>query len=147
LIKTNFSGTTRYELQGTVRLPGNVDNPLAYFSRAEVSVLSSHVEGMPNVPVEAMFCGCTPVATNCPTGPREVLQQGKYSYLVPVRDPDSLAYGILRALLNPVSAERLQAAILPFREDTVIARHFDLLGIDMARFTSNTTAESHARGD
>jgi glycosyltransferase involved in cell wall biosynthesis len=130
----------RYGLQGSVRLPGNVDNPLAYFSRAQVFVLSSHVEGMPNVLVEAMLCGCTPVATNCPTGPREVLQDGKYGYLVPVRDPDSLAHGILRALLNPVPLKRLQAAILPFREDTVIARHFDLLGIDTARCTSVTSA-------
>jgi glycosyltransferase involved in cell wall biosynthesis len=47
-----------------VRLPGRVDNPLKYFARADVFALSSHVEGLPNVLVEAMLCGCTPVATD-----------------------------------------------------------------------------------
>ncbi|MCJ7773912.1 MAG: glycosyltransferase, partial [Desulfobacterales bacterium] len=67
-----------------VQLLGYVENPLKYFARANVFVLSSLVEGLPNVLVEAMMCGCTPVATDCPTGPREVLQDGKYGYLVPM---------------------------------------------------------------
>ena len=119
-----------YKLYDLVRLPGNVDNPLAYFSRANVFVLCSHVEGLPNVLVESMLCGCTPVATNCPTGPREVLQDGKHGYLVPMRDPIALADGILMALRTPLPAAQLQKAILPFCENAVIARHFDLLGIN-----------------
>jgi len=137
----------KHGLQDLVRLPGNVDNPLAYFSRADVFVLCSHVEGLPNVLVEAMFCGCTPVAANCPTGPREVLQDGKYGYLVPMRDPVALADGIVRALRNPVPAEQLQAAILPFREDVVIARHFDLLGIKTTSLVPQTPLRSYATGE
>jgi glycosyltransferase involved in cell wall biosynthesis len=137
----------KHRLQGVARLPGNVDNPLAYFSRANVFVLCSHVEGLPNVLVEAMLCGCTPVATNCPTGPREVLQDGKYGYLVSMRDPESLADGILRALRNPVPVEQLQAAILPFREDVVIARHFDLLGINVTPRIRETSMEFYATGE
>lgn len=137
----------KHGIQDLVRLPGNVNNPLAYFSRADVFVLCSHVEGLPNVLVEAMLCGCTPVAANCPTGPREVLQDGKYGYLVPVRDPVSLADGILRAMRNPIPAEQLQTAILPFRDDVVIARHFDLLGIKTAHLVPETPVESYATGE
>jgi len=136
----------KHGLQSVVRLPGNVDNPLGYFSRANVFVLSSHVEGMPNVLVEAMLCGCTPVATNCPTGPRELLQGGKYGYLVPIRDPISLADGILRALRYPLPVDQLKEAVLPFSEDAVIARHFDLLGIQTSPRTNPVSIGSCATG-
>ena len=137
----------KHRLQEVVRLPGNVANPLAYFSRANVFVLCSHVEGLPNVLVEAMLCGCTPVATNCPTGPREILQDGKHGYLVPMRDSVELAEGILRALQNPVPAAQLQTAILPFREDTVIARHYELLGINTAPQILRKPMQSYATGE
>ena len=116
-------------LQDVVSLLGYVDNPLKYFVRADVFVLSSHVEGLPNVLVEAMMCGCTPVSTDCPTGPREVLQEGKYGYLVPMRDPVRMAAGIERALDRPISRELLAEAVRPFEEGAVIARHFEVLGL------------------
>ena len=113
----------------SVKLLGYVENPLKYFSRADIFVLSSHVEGLPNVLVEAMMCGCTPVSTNCPTGPREVLQDGKYGYLVPVSDPISLAAGIAKAIDHPISASLLLDAVKPFAAHEVLARHFDILGL------------------
>lgn len=116
-------------LVDVVRMPGNVSNPLKYFARSDVFVLSSHVEGMPNVLIEAMMCGCTPVAANCPTGPREILQGDKYGYLVPMKDPAALAQGILRALERPVSKDLLAEAVSPFEESAVIRRHFELLGL------------------
>ncbi len=131
-------GPLRHELQSQidvlgladcVQLVGYVENPLKYFSCANVFVLSSHVEGLPNVLLEAMMCGCTPVATDCPTGPREVLDNGRYGYLVKPRDPSSIADGILMALDAPVSADLLNQALLPFGEDAVISRHFKLLGV------------------
>jgi glycosyltransferase involved in cell wall biosynthesis len=136
----------RYGLGDAVRLLGNVDNPLAYFSRADVFVLCSYVEGLPNVLVEAMLCGCTPVATNCPTGPREVLQDGKHGYLVPMRDPASLAGAIVSALQHPVPAEQLLTAIHQFREDAVIARHFNLLGLDRVEYVLERSAGTYATG-
>jgi len=116
-------------LHNTVQLLGYVANPLKYFSKADVFVLSSHLEGLPNVLVEAMMCGCTPVATDCPTGPREVLEDGRYGYLVKPRDPHSLADGIVKALDCRIPKEHLAAAIRPFEEDAVITRHFHLLGL------------------
>jgi glycosyltransferase involved in cell wall biosynthesis len=120
---------TKLELQENVRLVGYVENPLKYFARAKVFVLSSHVEGLPNVLVEAMMCGCTPVATDCPTGPREVLQDGKYGYLTPVADPERLAERIVEALDRPVPRELLQEAVRPFEERSVLRRHFEILGL------------------
>jgi glycosyltransferase involved in cell wall biosynthesis len=131
-------GPLRSELQGQiarlglaerVSLLGYADNPLKYFTRADVFVLSSHVEGMPNVLVEAMMCGCTPVSVDCPTGPRELLQGGRYGYLVPMRDPAALADGIVRALANPIPPAVLAEAVRPFAEEAVIRRHFELLGL------------------
>jgi glycosyltransferase involved in cell wall biosynthesis len=129
-------GPLRNELQSQIKslnlgdkvqLIGYVDNPLKYFSRSDIFVLSSHVEGLPNVLVEAMMCGCTPVATDCPTGPREVLNGGQYGYLVPPRDSQAMASSILKAIDNRISDELLNQAVRPFQEDVVIARHFDLL--------------------
>lgn len=115
-------------LSDVVILVGYVENPLKYFARADVFVLSSHVEGLPNVLVEAMMCGCTPVATDCPTGPREVLRDGKYGYLVPLRDPVALAAGIEKALDNPIEKSLLNEAVQPFEENAVLKRHFEVLG-------------------
>ena len=118
-----------FGLNDWVHLPGYVENPLKYFHHADVFVLSSLVEGMPNVLVEAMMCGCTPVSTDCPTGPRELLQEGKYGYLVPVHDPAAMAGAIERALANPIDSRLLGEAVAPFEECTVIDRHFEVLGI------------------
>jgi glycosyltransferase involved in cell wall biosynthesis len=116
-------------LEAYVRLPGRTDNPLAFFARADVFALSSHVEGLPNVLVEAMMAGCTPVSVDCPTGPREVLQDGRYGYLTRMRDPADLAAGIARALDHPIAPEILAEGVQPFHQDVVIRRHFELLGI------------------
>jgi glycosyltransferase involved in cell wall biosynthesis len=110
-------------------MPGNVSNPLAYFAKAQVFVLSSYAEGLPNVLVEAMICGCTPVATDCPTGPREVLGAGRFGYLTPMGDPATMATAIEKALDNPISSKLLEEAISPFDENRVIDRHFEMLGL------------------
>ena len=122
----------RLALNDAIQLVGYVDNPLPYFVNADVFVLSSLVEGMPNVLVEAMLCGCTPVATDCPTGPRELLDNGRIGRLVPPSDPMSLAVAILDALANPATPEQLRDAVRPFKEGAVIDRHFRLLGIPLA---------------
>ena len=112
-----------------VKMKGYVKNPLKYFSRADVFTLSSYVEGMPNVLIEAMMAGCTPVSTNCETGPKEILSSGKYGYLVPTHDPQALCDGLFKAINNPVSKNILNEAVKPFQEDFVIKEHFKHLGI------------------
>ena len=65
-------------LQNRVSMPGFMDNPFKYIARADLFVLSSIFEGFGNVIVEALACGTEVVSTDCPCGPSEILEQGKY---------------------------------------------------------------------
>lgn len=119
----------KLNLQNTVDLPGYVNNPLSFYAKADIFVLSSLVEGLPNVLVEAMMCGCTPVATNCPTGPMEVLHGGKYGYLVPVNNQKAMSEAIVEALDNPIPKYLLDEAVEPFTVDNVVEQHFSALNL------------------
>lgn len=119
----------KQDLSDSVRLLGFQENPLKFFKQANVFALSSYFEGLPNVLIEAMAAGCTLVSTDCPTGPREVLKDGKYGYLVPMHDPESMANAIKQALENPASPELMKEAIEPFTEESVIRKHQKILKI------------------
>ena len=82
-------------------LPGFVANPFAYMARAAVFVLSSAWEGMPGALIQALACGAPVVATDCESGPREVLQNGRFGRLVPVGDVSALAEAIDTTLAEP----------------------------------------------
>lgn len=84
-------------------------NPYAVMTRADVFVLSSDWEGSPNVLVEAMFCGAPVVATDCPSGPRETLDGGRFGPLVPMNDAPALAAALASTLDAPTPAEILKA--------------------------------------
>lgn len=88
-------------VQDSVELPGFVDNPFSWMSRVELFVFSSAWEGFGNVLVEAMACGTPVVSTDCPSGPSEILEEGKWGALVPVGDVEALADRILEALHAP----------------------------------------------
>ena len=94
---------------GAVDFAGFAANPLAYMARADLFVLSSEYEGMPQVLVQAMMVGCRLVATDCPFGPAELLGGGEYGRLAPVGDPARLAEAMDRELDTPRDAARLRA--------------------------------------
>ncbi len=81
-----------------VAFEGFVPNPLPYMRAADAFVLSSRSEGFGNVLVEAMGCGTPVVSTDCPHGPADILDHGKYGILVPPRNPDALAPAFGRIL-------------------------------------------------
>lgn len=87
-------------IEKDVDMPGFIKNPFAYMSRAKLFVLSSSYEGMPTVIIEALACGCTVVATNCVSGPSEILNDGKYGVLVPVEDEAALSAAMAESLRN-----------------------------------------------
>jgi len=88
----------RLNVAEDVDFPGFVANPFAYMSRARLFVLSSRWEGSPNVLIQALACACPCVSTDCPHGPVEILEGGRYGDLVPVDDSEALAGGIAKAL-------------------------------------------------
>jgi len=114
-------------LENEVDMPGFADNPYAYMARSDVYVLSSRWEGLPNTLIEAMACGTPVVSTNCPSGPVEILEDGKYGKLVPVGDVEALAGAISEALNNPSKPEILQERANYFSVDNLINEYLKLL--------------------
>lgn len=88
------------QLERHVRLLGFQDNPHQFLRAADLYCLSSRYEGMPNALVEALLCGTPVLATDCQSGPREILEDGLLGQLVPPEDPKSLANAIADAMLN-----------------------------------------------
>lgn len=131
-------GEERFHLEALVKklgmeeyvaLPGFVDNPFKYMARASLLVLSSAWEGFPNVLVQAMAVGTPVVATDCPSGPAEILEGGKWGKLVPVGDPEALASAIIETLENPLPQELLRKRAEVFSIDTIISRYIKVLKI------------------
>ena len=85
-------------LEQDVSLPGFVSNPYAYMRRASAFALTSKWEGLPTVLIEALYCGLPVVSTDCPSGPREILQAGRFGQLVPVGDASAIAHALQRAI-------------------------------------------------
>ncbi len=91
----------RLGLTDVVQMPGFVANPAAWFAKSDLFVLSSRNEGLSNVLIEALVLDVPVVSTDCPSGPREVLADGRYGRLVEVNDPEMLAQNIIQALQKP----------------------------------------------
>jgi glycosyltransferase involved in cell wall biosynthesis len=106
---------------------GHQPNPLKFLAHAELFVLSSNWEGMSNVLLEAMACGCPIVATDCPTGVREQLSDGQLGPIVPVNDPEQLANAIARRLEEPRGSENLIKSVARFDHDRMLAAYANLL--------------------
>ena len=88
-------------LAARVTVAGFRANPYPWMAKAELLVLCSDHEGMPNVLLEALACGTRIASTDCPSGPREVMQGDLARFLVPCGDPDALAKAMRAALFAP----------------------------------------------
>ena len=106
-----------------VLLPGFFPDPRPFYASADLFVLSSNHEGFGNVIVEALACGLPVVSTDCPSGPSEILGNGKYGSLVPVGDADALATAIGEALAKPCDKEMLRARAQDFTQ-AIVADHY-----------------------
>ena len=86
------------DLENDVCMPGFVENPYPYMINAAAFILSSKWEGLPTVLVEALYCGNPVIATDCPSGPREILNDGLYGQLIPIGDSERMAQAIESSL-------------------------------------------------
>lgn len=100
----------------TVRLMGHRDNPFPLIAAGTVFVMTSRRESFGNVLIEALTLGLPIIATNCPYGPAEILNQGQYGVLVPVDDAPALAQAI-RAMLEDAPTRAHYAVQGPARAD------------------------------
>lgn len=119
----------RLGIDADVALIGFVPDPLPYMARADLFVLSSRYEGLGNVLVEAMAVGCPVVSTDCPSGPREILEDGRHGPLVPVENAEMLADAMTARLAQARDAENLIKATLRFDSHHIAAKYLHTLGL------------------
>lgn len=110
--------TAQLGLEDSVSFLGFFSNPYPWIKRAKLMVHSAKFEGLPTVLIEALLLQKVIVATDCPTGPKELLDEGRAGVLVPVGDEEQLAAAIQQLL----SDESLQQHYL--RRSSEHARTF-----------------------
>jgi len=102
-------------LENDIIILGRKKNIFKYITKSDIFVLPSETEGLPTVLLEALACGIPIISTNCETGPKEILDNGRYGLLVNVMDSDDLAEKMLllaknRELINEYSKKSLEKA-------------------------------------
>lgn len=117
----------RHGAEARVRIPGAVDSLLPYMYHSDLFVLSSRYEGSPTVLVEAMSVGCPVVATDCPSGPREILEDGAFGTLVPVGDTAALCRAMRERLQAPREPERLRQRAGVYSIDNSLKEYLSLI--------------------
>jgi len=118
-------------LTADIALPGHVSDPVPYMRQASLFAFASRYEGLGNVLVEALASGTRIVATDCPSGPREILADGRYGRLVPMGDAAALASAMGSALDEPrPPTADVEAACHPFTAPAVAHQYLRLLGLE-----------------
>jgi glycosyltransferase involved in cell wall biosynthesis len=96
-------------------------NPYPWMAGAELLVLCSDHEGLPNVLIEALACGTRVVSTDCPSGPREILSGALARGLVPCGNAAALAAAMKSALAAPrPEPDAVAAALAPYESDRAL---------------------------
>jgi len=117
-------------IEDSVMMPGFVRDPYPYLAEADLFVLSSAWEGLGNVIIEALACGTPVVSTDCPSGPAEILENGKYGRLVPLGNPEALATAISEALAASHDREALCRRGAEFSVERAADQYLALLDPD-----------------
>jgi len=114
-------------LTDKVLMPGHVLDPAPFYRSADLFVLSSDYEGFGNVIVEALACGTPVVSTDCPSGPAEILQDGRFGTLVPVGDDQALTKAMIPALNTRHDRDALKRRAADFAPEIAAKKYLDLL--------------------
>jgi glycosyltransferase involved in cell wall biosynthesis len=114
-------------LSRRVLLPGFMPDPYPYMRSARMFVLSSRYEGLPTVLIEAMAYGTPVVATDCRSGPAEILDGGRSGVLVPVDDPQALAEGMILSVEHPVDSQALRTRALGYSYENNLDYYLEML--------------------
>jgi glycosyltransferase involved in cell wall biosynthesis len=114
-------------VEGRVIFAGFQADTATWYAHADLFVLASDYEGFGNVIVEALEQGLPVVSTDCPSGPREILAEGRFGALVPVGDANGLAAAIVESLSRPRDRNGLRARAREFSVDKAASAYLDLL--------------------
>lgn len=106
-----------------IALLGFEANPYKYMRRSALLALSSDHEALPSVLIEAMACGTPIVATDCPTGPADILMDGELGTLSAIGDAPALARALEQSLDAPTSSERLKERAAAFSAEHAARRY------------------------
>ena len=112
-----------------VVFPGFHADPSPFYATADLFAQSSDHEGLPTVLIEALSFGLPVVSTDCPSGPAEILENGRFGRLVPVGDAQALAQAMDEALAAPVDRAALKRRSLDFAPEIAARNYLDLLGL------------------
>ena len=120
-----------YNMQSSVIMPGFVSNPYKFMKSADLFILSSAYEGLPNVLIEALALGTNVVSTACKSGPAEILNKGIYGQLVSVGDYHSMSVAMKWVIENPVDASTMTKESIrnleKYEPNAVVIQLMDLL--------------------
>ncbi|MDR1376897.1 MAG: glycosyltransferase, partial [Synergistaceae bacterium] len=122
----------KHGLEGRVSLPGYVPDPYPYMKRAALLAVTSRFEGFCLVVAEALACGCNVAATDCRSGPSEILDGGRYGYLAKVGDAEDVARAMEAALARPLPPEELKKRAMRFSDRRAVEEYERLFGELMA---------------
>jgi glycosyltransferase involved in cell wall biosynthesis len=114
-------------IQSRIFMPGFVKDLFPYYKHADLHVLSSTGEGLPTVIIEALAVGTPVVSTDCPSGPREILVDGKFGSLVPLGDAKALAEAMQESLESEPDSGALVARAQVFSIDRAVDQYLELL--------------------
>jgi glycosyltransferase involved in cell wall biosynthesis len=127
---------SKISLEDSAALPGFIPNPYPYMAHAGVFAFSSAREGLPTVLIEALACGTPVVSTDCPSGPAEILQNGRYGKLVPVGDVDAIAAAIIETLDAPPDPDLLRQRAQDFSLERSVDQYLEVLELQPPASTS-----------
>jgi glycosyltransferase involved in cell wall biosynthesis len=113
-----------------IDLPGFIPDPYPYMAHAGLLAMTSRWEGLGFVLIEALAVGTPVVSTMCPSGPSEILADGRYGHLVPVGDVDALALALHDTLMKPLPAQILREAARPYEIENSTTAYLAAMGLE-----------------
>jgi glycosyltransferase involved in cell wall biosynthesis len=130
LLETLRELAASLNMRDSIDFAGFQKNPWAFMARADLYCHPSLFEAFGNTLAEALSLGVPVVATDCPYGPAEILDHGRYGRLVPPADSRALAEAILATLRSPLPREKLVEGSQRFREEVAGRRYLETLGLE-----------------